>query len=145
MEDSKYYTPEISEFFVGFEYDCILPQWEIQDWRSTVVGTNEDLDAIYQCIKLDRIRVKLLDKSDIESCGFNQIPSKEFAQDVEEYQSNWSIGPNPFRLSKYKNLITISHQPHMRSSRQLFEGIIKNISELRKLLKQLGIDRTSIW
>lgn len=145
MEDSKYYTPSIDEFFVGFEYDCILPQWEIQDWRSTVVGTNEDLDAVYQCIKLGRIRVKYLDKSDIESCGFKQVI--EPWMDGRRHMYFKCTIPNVFDGDEdylLYNIFTkelsigslISYEEYYRVS----DIIIKNINELRKLLKQLGIE-----
>ena len=63
----KYYTPDISEFHVGFEYEMLFPN---SKYYSLIFGNkithlelekfNDDLDKIAHAIT----RVKYLDKED---------------------------------------------------------------------------------
>ena len=130
--ENKYYTPTLDEFYVGFEYE----QKHGDKWKSLVFDINyEDSDwnelyHINYCLAYHSIRVKYLDKEDIESLGFsNYIPP-------HEYDHTWTLGK--FTLKCWFN-DTI---PHIRIIGQfvtVFDGNIKNKSELVKLLKQIGI------
>jgi len=62
MEENKYYTPEIEEFFVGFEY-------EVYD-KLHGVWNKENNFFLQQGDFKDSIRVKHLDREDIESLGW---------------------------------------------------------------------------
>lgn len=95
--ESKYYTPDISEFHVGFEYEHChssvrfmmlnLKTGEESDateskeiWEKSIFSGNE-FDIWKSSFKFDdslrdgQIRAKYLDREDIESLGF--IESKE--------------------------------------------------------------------
>ena len=68
MKD-KYYTPEIEEFHVGFEYEV---NYGKDRW------VKEGLHYAPQVVtlpykNLENIRVKHLDREDIESLGFGKI------------------------------------------------------------------------
>lgn len=73
MED-RYYTPTIDEFYEGFEHECLLLN---NTWNKEVF--NHDLYNDYgyielsEFIKKEKIRVKYLDKEDIESLGFTKF------------------------------------------------------------------------
>lgn len=65
MEQSKYYTPQIEEFRVGFEY-------EYQSYNDWIKRTLKDFEEIITSIDLHNkfvipFRVKYLDAKDIES------------------------------------------------------------------------------
>jgi hypothetical protein len=65
---SKYYTPEIEEFHVGFEFEYrnIGGEWEVRSYPvDSYVHITQSL------IDIDCIRVKYLDREDIESFGFD--------------------------------------------------------------------------
>ena len=122
MEESKYYIPEISEFHVGFEYEWLN---ENSDWikeDSPIEITKEGYEK-----QTYGLRVKYLDKSDIESLGW--------VYDDSQPKLQW------FRFKTYKliwefNKIIIwdNNQQNM-----LCKVPIKNKSELKRLMKQLEI------
>ena len=64
MENNLYYTPEISEFYVGFEYEEY--QFLTRDWKTVkceFIKPNTTIDPKW-------FRVKTLEQSDIESLGW---------------------------------------------------------------------------
>ena len=143
---NKYYIPSIEEFHVGFEYEFrTLKGWEtkVMTW---VDYPSYAGDYIGEAIKEpDQIRVKYLDKQDIESLGFNN--TKEHAV---SYSSSYKIKDNKvFQIQSYwdmqrderENLIRIYiGDLHKYPYTEIFRGEIKNISELKVLLKQLNIE-----
>ena len=62
MENNLYYTPEISEFHVGFEYEVFDKLHNIWNKENNFFLQQGDFK--------DEIRVKYLDQFDIESLGF---------------------------------------------------------------------------
>lgn len=138
---SKYYTPEIEEFCVGFEYEIfqkgetynpdvmyLMAPKEDDEWYKfkypdPFLGYN--LDRMFKTYK---IRVKYLSKEDIESLGFNTEDNGECY--------NLQIGFDLYGLYPWEN-----NRIHItKDMKTLFDGIIKNKSELKKLLKQLQIE-----
>ena len=81
--ESKYYTPKISEFHVGFEYQ-ILKGYENRSKMGGVIEmANVFRNSVFKQDKLglhvddfnfvisrEMVRVKYLDREDIESLGF---------------------------------------------------------------------------
>ncbi len=135
--ESKYYTPTIEEFHVGFEYEVYKPtentskrNWEkLTFYHGEVDATYNQTTMLinYKYYEKD-IKVKYLDKEDIESLGFikDSIYSHKLNQDYYlEYNSEEPI-----------HLDTIDIKDNQNT---LFSGTIKNKSELIKLLKQLNI------
>ena len=119
---SKYYTPKIEEFHVGFE--C-----EYQNIENAVWGLfkHPNLDSLPLDHELECIRVKYLDREDIESLGFNTEDNGECY--------NLQIGFDLYGIYPWE-----SNKIHIiKDMKTLFEGIIKNKSELKKLLIQLSI------
>jgi hypothetical protein len=133
----KYYTPEISEFHVGFEYEFkTLKQWEsnITDHQTFDCYTH----SLTENLKEGRIRVKHLDREDIEGLGFEVASGFYEDGDVQiHYWNNQSLT----LLSVYHNGdIRISGGANNKEPRFLFfHGKIKNKSELKRLMVQLGI------
>ena len=148
MTLNKYYTPTIDEFRVGFKYEYrprlrqgllshIDKKFEYVDyWKGDIFGKEKtymelldefgnpyNFEDIIQYNKDGAIRVKYLDKEDIESFGFEYNTSGNIYS-----KDNIVISIYPYRrLVIYKEKSTV------------FNGIIKNISELEVLLKQLQI------
>ena len=137
---SKYYTPEIEEFHVGFEYEVKWNEEKIIlytfpnypragiDW-----GPIRDRIAIIENLlsSKDKVRVKYLDKEDIESLGF---------EDKWEERGTWSLVKNQtiitFNPDYTNGNVKISY---LKRKGFMFEGQVKNKSELKRILKQLGI------
>ena len=127
----KYYTPEIKEFHIGFEYEYedINESGSTTSWYKTVVKENECY-IIDQHLKYSdnlNLRVKYLSREDIESLGW-------------KFNTDLYIRNN-LTLQVHKDSITIKYYDNFNNdSRTLVEQInIKNKSEFITLLKQLRI------
>ena len=90
------------------------------------------LESIVELLREGRIRVKYLDKEDLESLGFKLISSGWYHQypsmDKKGYQILYKLGEG----------FSLSYGVHEHSE-NIFTGNIQNISELKVLLKQLNI------
>ena len=145
----KYYTPELEEFFPGFEYEeysqgytydvKLLSSTELQV-LSEPVQTTEWIKRVYELQNfvtiidgelseyIPKVRVKYLDEQDIKDLGFESV---WLEGDVQTFSKNniivsWWINSTHIRIN-------------YTTEWQLFDGQIKNKNELRKLMKQLGI------
>ena len=171
---SKYYIPEITEFYVGFEYERWYEVSEFSEGQSGWISCTFPNDPIYggmllpHRFKVDNTRVKYLDQEDIESLGFikkhqldNRIPRwiiKHFKnsskEEYDEFINNnleetFILEKDELNFDLYKygiklfnNLMIIGKITNSISIYEedtIFKGIIKNKSELKKLLKQLNI------
>ena len=149
MED-KYYTPKIEEFHVGFEYEQheIInerdPHWKMMV-KKMGFSTKEINQMFYNVDLVEnldqkRIRVKYLDSNDIESLGFDQTACYgnyiEFNDNVKAYKSR----SNKLLYNTNYKLLNVEYYCFDEDIREtVFIGIIKNKSELKKLLIQLEI------
>lgn len=131
--NNEYYTPILEEFHIGFEYEYT---YKNQDWKYAKFS-NSGMDEIAgDYYEFDpenpntKCRVKRLSAEDIESLGFNNY------KPPHEYDHTWQLG-------MYELKAWFNHKlPHVRisfSSQMIFDGDIKNKSELKKLMKQLEI------
>lgn len=122
MEESKYYTPTIEEFYVGFEYEIFRDTGSAyDDWYDT--KETLDIHDLLNYISQQSARVKHLDKEDIESLGFTQEGQCSWIN-----KNNWYIEWMP------GDTLDVFCVSDCR-----FKGTIKNKSELKKLMQQLGI------
>lgn len=129
--ENKYYTPTIEEFHVGFECEFYCKVGDPGDICKYIKKELSFTDYVYIVNDNDWvIRVKYLDREDIESLGWVYNPK----------------GHDHYRFKKYslmhytenniENGITIFKDGHLG---YIFKGSIKNKSELKVLLKQLRI------
>lgn len=128
MEYNKYYTPTIEEFHIGFEFEVQgLKDSEIT-WQSISV---KNIDAL---MLIDRMttRVKYLDKEEIESLGW---------KDCDNIYNTIRWDFNDYILMFYKkdNRYLIFRDCGPNNIQTVFNGFIKNKSELKKLMQQLNI------
>ena len=155
MEENKYYKPEVEEFYLGFEYDeelkeewskLIRPPKDLPNkWYSLKLNTSHSFSKIINKIKLEKIRVKYLDKSDIEELGFKCIKDNN-----GEYMFQKIVSDNLFYEINYdednqETMIEVYMKPFNEDSNKydsftLFHGYIKNKSELKMILKMVKID-----
>ena len=129
--ENKYYTPQIEEFRVGFEFESL--DRLSGNWEKNKVNLDTDLTNIaFACLRntADKVRVKYLDSEDIESLGFgNYIPP-------HEYDHTWSKDNYELKCWFNKELPIIRI---LEYGTIIFHGNIKNRNELQVLLNQLGI------
>lgn len=139
----KYYKPSIEEFNIGFEYE--KEEYQYYDlnicntyWEKEIFDIDDRLENTLEDLLFNKIRVKYLDREDIESLGWKQLfDSREHGEYKKELKNNrrchirvnekfiWiGLGTNGLDFERYDTV---------------FKGTIKNKSELKVLLKQLGI------
>ena len=126
MKENKYYTPDNSEFHVGFEYEHGPLGSPL--WNKKVVQTR-----LFYGID-GATRVKYLDQEDIESLGF------EFVK--KDYPWLVFTKENIYLHFKHENetpQIILSYSEGSFASR-CFYGWVKNKSELKRILKQIGYE-----
>ena len=142
--ENKYYTPEIEEFYVGFEYESRIAGYD-DEWTEETIyamfrdGWESNIDDVLAMYKDggDKFRVKHLDSSDIESLGFKLDPIRSYLN----YRNCFSLLINELyglsldHIYNENKIILRGHKVDY-PTKTLFEGIIKNLSELKKLLKQ---------
>jgi hypothetical protein len=147
MKD-KYYTPSIEEFYVGFEFELFIPKyggdWAVVDseankWHKNAWEAHYEMKTLREELstalkKSSYYRVKYLDQEDIESLGWEAKAQGQFLDQKDTFTR--------FQMHYY----TLLHEStgrvcisDTRDLKDLFIGTIKNKSELKKLMKQLGI------
>lgn len=135
MENNLYYTPTIEEFHIGFECEVLGLIGAKEDQRlfsqPTIISQKELL-----LINRLEIRVKYLDQSDIESLGWIVKGENHFIK------GDWILLKYDDGLIIYLDYYAgkLQHSwMYEDSVKTLFEGTIKNKSELIKLMQQLNI------
>jgi hypothetical protein len=140
MSENKYYTPEITEFCVGFEYE--LRYSENSDWKKEVFDFENNWIDFPINFNKDK-RIKYLDSEDIKELGFEygEIPCEYngraggFVKKVKEGVEliiECSLG--------YNNLVKIKRWDSKHNGYNVFFwGNIKNKTELKKVLQMIGV------
>jgi len=150
MENDKYYTPEIEEFHVGFEYEyrgVLAGDWE------NITTEQEDFSIMFDDFEHEMdgkfnelYRVKKLDQEDIESLGWKR--QTQYAESYVIFENKDSVDNKTDWMISYDKTDNRAVIEQVRWSpsgmgwkkREVFVGTIKNKSELRRLMKQLGIN-----
>lgn len=123
-----HYTPTIDEFHVGFEYEEYCDSGWDSGWEPRVF-TIIDYATIENLLYHDEdIRVKYLDREDIKSLGWIDYDLSNDGRYKDIYE-DWVLLTDNTIISLYKN-----------GDARFIDGIIKNKSELKKIMKQLGIN-----
>ena len=142
----KYYTPEKEEFHVGFEFEVLMYYKNDPVWKDRTFCNTDSIQSIEMSHSKDQLRVKHLDREDIESLGWklkythsngNVAFTKETtlrSRSVNEYTdiilnstNSWIVVSQGDDEAGYSEWVT------------RFSGTINNKSELKRTLKQLGI------
>jgi hypothetical protein len=136
-----FYKPDIEEFKIGFEYleysesamietDTPIPYYK------KIFDINTNIKYINSTLNISLIKVKYLDKEDILSLGFKETDKNVFELTIQKDL------PVNYCIEFYKKE---NQTPYLRISQDvltyydiLFNGYIKNITELKKLLNQIG-------
>jgi len=150
-EESKYYIPSIKEFHVGFECELhtitvgglmfeetvehiaepTIPVWDKYTFRKGDVLSpiGLELTRLSEMLANGQVRVKHLDREDIEGEGFVNMGIHA--------ESKWDVfHKGQYILLEKDRFIVITDN---KNEITLFNGTIKNKSELKRILKQIGI------
>ena len=150
MEQSKYYLPDISDFYVGYEYEYkthdgavhtkeymdSLP-WKkshAHDWVDITAYINRSLTGRMQTdLDIDCIRTKYLCKECIESLGWVYTANNHY--ELKE-KSEYGGPDETWLLTHYNKTISIEKEDSHRS----YDGECKSINELKTLMKWMKIN-----
>lgn len=147
-EEGKYYTPDIEEFHIGFEcelmssYGYLKGEWpNIMMEETHMMMRMERLGRdLTKMTKSGTFRVKYLDQEDIESLGFvksDKLPISWETQSWFIYKASEMYGSNIYTIQKIK-----PRADFKRGNKFVrFSGEIKNKSELKRVLKQIGYEK----
>lgn len=162
--EKKYYTPEESEFHLGFEYEVDMrhvfpeevdsPTWHKYKASGMMSAINFDLS-----LEKGMIRVKHLDQEDIESFGFDGDEMEMWKDEKHRFLYHKKV-----ETKKGKENVSILHVPSTSwvliyfstgelgsyvwempedkitfTGGAVFAGKIKNKSELKRILTQTGV------
>lgn len=146
--ENKYYTPTIEEFHIGFEYETkegfmdgtVKSKYCFYNakWIPNLVSETSELAYIDRSLSgkntkngLCGVRFKILDREDIEACGWE---GDTFSKDFIAFHHK----------DDYYNMALLFSLPNevliKKNEEYLFQGEIKNKSELHRLMKQLKIE-----
>jgi len=130
MKD-KYYTPELEEFHKDFDYETLIGEtWESVSFVGPVHFMLESFGAR---LATKDIRVKYLDQDDIESLGFEK-------SDI--LIKSWMLPKEYIGIQLWQGEVILYTKFGMFDrEEQVFKGVIKNKSELKRVLKQIGYAR----
>jgi len=141
--ENKYYTPSIEEFYVGFEYEG--REANSYEWNQLKFDAElDELESnpyinIEYLLQDDNLRVKYLDKEDIENLGFKYEKHYTFKKYINnKYNKTKTLIRIEYDWNNHSNVLIEFYNQNNFTNGMSF--IIKNKSELKILLKQLGID-----
>lgn len=126
--EAQYYTPTIDEFHVGFEYEELRKDWVKLTYGGFLPKT------IGEYLKEGAIRVKHLDRQDIESLGW----------EISKIQRNpkttcFEKSDTAFRFVLEIDIDSVKIDAYLDFKIPMFIGSVKNKSELKKLMQMLNI------
>jgi len=133
----KHYIPEISEFHVDFEckhFSHLSGKWE--EWAVDVFGLHELLnEELEDSLDLGHYRVKYLDRGDILEC----FPSEDITHTFQKPDLVICETTKETNKTYYKLVYAIKNR-HLAiedCEGLIFNGTIRNKSELHKILSQV--------
>jgi hypothetical protein len=142
-QQSKYYTPDISELYVGYECEHTTCKGAFNiNLEDDVVKDKLTVDDLRRYLRYcgihgddikDYIRTRYLDQSDIESLGWEFDKSRGIPL---EYHYTKEVNLKKYKLTK---LSTKIHIGVLQQGNTLYEGECKSINELRKIMGWLNI------
>lgn len=142
----KYYTPEIEEFHIGFEYEEYNhhpnPEWIKKEIKSANQMVTIFLKLRDPSMGGCGIRVKYIDKEDILSLNWK----------LSYHQTQPSIGNDfecehnsyKYKIQQTNTSILIYTTQDIFGDSTVFVGEIKNKSEFKRLMKQLNLNPNSM-
>ncbi len=143
----KYYAPEIEEFHVGFEYEWFKPTYN--KWSKEKFENTRELYFIERSLRKDFenkfVRVKYLDREDIESCGF-EFRYINTANDDQYFSMNNNRNWVHVSLTRFSSWVVLKIESSVfkDSIRTIVINSIsiKNKSEFIIILDQLNLSKS---
>ena len=151
MEENRYYKPSFEEVFVGLEYEFYTEK----GWKKWQISEKTDFSRFQHMLKLNKIRVKKLDVESFSDLGFKRLTSYNpckildsksdvyINEDIElfvhHYKELGVVKTFSRDLSKIIMTEDVNGEIKITNIDQINRIKIKNKSEFKRLLNQLGI------
>lgn len=136
-DNNTYYTPSIEEFCVGFEFETAYGG-NLNEWHKDVF--TEDDFRQGRTSTHETYRVRHLCHEDIVGCGWVNFGRDNLGENEEAFTI---CGDKVDLYYNYSN-----HWAHIvtgkefgRGNQYLFQGMIRNRSELLRIMKMVGIEK----
>lgn len=150
--ENKYYTPSIEEFHMGFEYEYSndnIIRGVLRDKGLSTDGKTEATwikDTLTEITAKDfkkqlfGLKVKYLDKEDIESLGWKEREDLIGIYKIDRWEL-CDLSSSAIMISRFTELDwPMAKENEGKLFRDThFKGLCKNKSELKVLMKQLNI------
>lgn len=144
--DNKYYTPEIEEFHVGFRYEYLLDPYIYQTWSKSRCIIDRVIPNLYVEESPHSIRVKYLDRDDIEELGWEFLAI--FPNQIESYMHETGYTLQRYVCPDGTSSISMFKVLPDKGEGNLFSRRkedgpyvlkLKNYNELERLMEMVGI------
>ena len=129
-QQNKYYTPDWNELHLGDIIEC-WHSYDIPRFEHDIFNGWE-IDTLKKYLADGAMRVKYLDQSDIESCGWEQMISNN----IDDNECIFRIGNIQLDYNTDTNWLYINDRIEYD---KCFKGECKSINELRTIMKWLNI------
>lgn len=137
--ENKYYTPEVSDFHKGFEFEVRISGTDIwvpitlnfpsSIWGFVSTKYKKDGELIEERIEPDVVRVPYLTKEQIEAEGWEKAMERDYFTKI--------VNGDEFQLSyQWDNHWGIIFD---YDANYVFRGFIKSINEFRKLMEMIAV------
>jgi hypothetical protein len=149
--NNKYYVPNITEFYVGYEFEVQASQ-NSQEWFKTKIEDNWKIGKeSYIKLNNDRpIRTKYLEGEDIRGLGFvnHYIKLKKFNTELHKIGYLKKTNGSLFIIEHFlfnKSIKIYKESEYVKDGFEeteikiLYQGKCKSINELKTILKFLEI------
>jgi hypothetical protein len=152
-KENKYYTPTPEEFHIGFEFEelCLntFANGPLNRMMKKTIITGIGIVNVACELKNDGfVRVKHLDREDIESFGF--VHYGRTIDDWYKLEGNFEIPmsnhrniqirlQHDFRTYQGVRIVGYEYSHDEGDSETLYRGSCKNKSELKRILTQIGV------
>jgi hypothetical protein len=129
--EAQYYTPTPEEFHVGFEYENFVKH---EGWTKRTLESLSDYGFNEKgfCIDHEDYRVKCLDEQDIIDLWWSKKDIANIYELVPFWEGRSEKGVNVTIFKKYET-------EHGYLRKTIFNGNIKNKSELKRIMQMLKI------
>ena len=135
----KYYSPETEEFGIGFEYEWNDPN-EDDVWSKAIADAEDCYHAVREITNIygRNYRVKYLDREDIEECGWEW---KDSTKIYDLYYDKETQKHSILYSKELKRMVITRFNRKRNIDETVFAGFVKNKSEFKRILKQVGITK----
>jgi hypothetical protein len=141
MEESKYYTPTIEEFHIGFEYEVLAEDFGINTFLWLKHTNPYRIEILENFIESNYVRVKYLDREDIESLGWKPDKERQWSVESTDRHSCFYMYDASMTFYEDRNVVSIKCKNKFTNTINVNSCSfrIKNKSELKVLMQQLNI------